>query len=283
MQLTSGILNSNRFYTFALCILISMLSTVTFATERVIEIGDLTTSTTFTSHIPSAANQTQEFLADVTCDIKQIEIFASISLNGHPFISIDLLIDGAVVSSKILNSDVSEEIISFDLATPFPIIAGVEYTLEVDNNAPDTDPPTTNNSLIPLLYIFHQAGNAYDGGECGCGPDLDLKVRITCECPVAPVPTMSQWGLILFALLLMNLAVSSLGQMKLAQKGTEGQQSAFHYPSALLTKAQVLPFVGVVMIITLSLILIFQSQIMLPDLIGLPIMAYLVYRLAKKI
>lgn len=92
----------------------------------------------------------------------------------------------------------SNTIFTFNLTTPFPVVTGTTYRFTVAN---------TGGSFVPLF----QNTSDYSGGVAtnfndnySSTIDLDFQLNMT---TVAPIPTMNEWGLLAFGLLVMNLGV----------------------------------------------------------------------------
>jgi len=81
------------------------------------------------------------------------------------------------------------------LATPFPVIQGQQYSFTIDNNGGGSAPPLAGNGANPYagggLVTF---GNSVSGVS-------DLVFQIY-ETPTPPIPTLSEWAMILFGVIL---------------------------------------------------------------------------------
>ncbi|MFK7908644.1 MAG: IPTL-CTERM sorting domain-containing protein [Chitinophagales bacterium] len=92
------------------------------------------------------------------------------------------------------------------MATPFPVSSGTTYRFVVDNTSGDTQLRFTGNEYAD--------GNLVTGGNGYANPnDLDFEINMTISA-VAPtgIPTLSEWGLIVLALLFMTMGTLYLVQ-----------------------------------------------------------------------
>lgn len=113
-----------------------------------------------------------------------------------------------VATLNFISNPGSLEVITFTLATPFPISDGTLYRFFIDFPA---------NNFLRL-----QTGNDYTGGNfvadnlsLSASVDLDFQINTqppSATPPATDVPTLSEWGLIILALLLMTLGTLYLVQ-----------------------------------------------------------------------
>ena len=99
-------------------------------------------------------------------------------------------------------SDGISPVITFDIPTPFPVSDdGTLYIFEVD---------LRSNSGIDFGWVVSLTNTSdYPDGEAFRfnDRDLDFEIEIAPIAIMNPVPTMSQWGLIIFGLLIVNLSL----------------------------------------------------------------------------
>ncbi len=117
-----------------------------------------------------------------------------------------------VATLNFISNPGSLEVITFTLATPFPISNGTVYRFFIDFPA---------NNFLRL-----QTGNDYAGGDFVAdnsthvvGTDLDFQINTQApSASPAGIPTLSEWGLIILALLLMTLGTLYLVQPSFQQQ-----------------------------------------------------------------
>lgn len=125
---------------------------------------------------------------------------------GNLWITTGVPANGLVIAAlpvyQVFNISPGGTIITINLNTPFPVVAGNLYSfafgsqtgagnfvLDVNDNAP-------NGPYTDGLGIFN----------AGQFANVDLNFSITIA-PGNPIPTLSQWGLIIFGLLVLNLGL----------------------------------------------------------------------------
>ncbi len=96
-------------------------------------------------------------------------------------------------------------VITFDLsATPFPVTSGTLYRMQFNSN-------TVSPNVIKLDMSSasnYTGGNVFDDiGATAVGLDLNFSITLSPPTTNVPIPTLSQWGLMIFALLILNLGL----------------------------------------------------------------------------
>ena len=76
----------------------------------------------------------------------------------------------------------------------------------------DNDPCTETARMLTFTYPCTQDATITFGGDCGFGP---FTIAAPADCISPNIPTMSQWGLLIFGLLVLNLSVIFIGQIEL--------------------------------------------------------------------
>lgn len=107
------------------------------------------------------------------------------------------------------------EVLTFTLSTPFPVSSGTLYRFVVDNTSADTRLRFTSNEYAGGALVIGSSVHANLN-------DLDFEIIIqpSSTSSSAEVPTLSEWGLIILALMLMTA-----GTLVLVQPKTESQKS----------------------------------------------------------
>lgn len=95
-------------------------------------------------------------------------------------------------------------VLNIPLATPFPVIDGNQYAISL---AEDGFPARFHmrfqrSDVIPNSAAFSNNGTISTAVDCAFSVTITAPVVAT-----APIPTMSQWGLLIFGLLIMNLSI----------------------------------------------------------------------------
>ncbi len=102
------------------------------------------------------------------------------------------------------------------LSTPFPVIAGNNYAFEVENGGGNDWNfllSTANDYADGNLYQDVPAFGGFNSFSGAPNADLDFEVNIQpSSSSSTDVPTLSEWGLIILALLLMTLGTLYLVQ-----------------------------------------------------------------------
>ena len=90
-------------------------------------------------------------------------------------------------------------VVTINLSTPFPVINGTLYRLEI-------------SPVLGLVRPDASSIDVYSGGDYTANGNYivgsDLAFQATIATPVVnnPIPTLSQWGLLIFGLLILNLS-----------------------------------------------------------------------------
>ncbi len=97
------------------------------------------------------------------------------------------------------------------LNSPFPVVAGNDYAFEIENSA-GTSWDLQMNSIDDYTdgYLYQHTNGSFN--DFGQAADLDFEVNIQPSSSNPEVPTLSEWGLIILALLLMTLGALYLVQ-----------------------------------------------------------------------
>lgn len=93
-------------------------------------------------------------------------------------------------------------VITIPLNTPFPVIAGNIYTVGFGAVGAGNNPVIDAHQIAPNGPYFD--GQLILNGALFAASDLNFSVTIS---PGNPIPTLSQWGLLIFGLLVLNLGL----------------------------------------------------------------------------
>lgn len=97
-------------------------------------------------------------------------------------------------------------IVTFDLsANPFPVTSGTLYRMQFHSKT-----NTTNASIIKLDMgspSTYSGGSVHDGFVFTSGFDLNFSITISPPSNSTPIPTLSQWSLLIFGLLVLNVGL----------------------------------------------------------------------------
>lgn len=99
----------------------------------------------------------------------------------------------------------------------------------------------------------------------------------------SPIPTLTQWGIFLFILLITGLGLVTIYNLQIATITTNGmlQQSRFHFPFDVAGFKKLLPHALGLATIGVGVIFIGWGEILMQDVVGLiiavPMVAYLLY------
>ena len=116
-------------------------------------------------------------------------------------------------------------VITINLIVPFPIINGNIYRMEfapMMAGVSKIDSFRGTTSTDPASYAggIATTNGGYNGifggiGDNSDSEDLNFSIAIATATATAPIPTMSQWGLLIFGLLIMNISVFFVKRMEL--------------------------------------------------------------------
>jgi hypothetical protein len=109
-----------------------------------------------------------------------------------------------VASVVLVAAPTPSQVLTFNLPTPFPVTKGTSYRFAVTNTSGGFNIRMTT----PSDYSDGNTVNSFNLFSPTF--DLDFEIQIQNATPslaTTPVPTLSQWGLLIFGLLIMNLSV----------------------------------------------------------------------------
>lgn len=163
----------------------------------------------------------QTFTACETGNLTEISIRVKSSNTYSGAVNL-WLIDGAAANGGVFsglpvyqtfNVGAGDVIVKINLSTPFPVVAGNMYSLGYGSTVASPGVSFDDNDTT--------APGTYTGGEyltrtsADAARDLNFSATISPVVATAPIPTMSQWGLLIFGLLILNLGVSFVKQKEL--------------------------------------------------------------------
>ncbi len=155
--------------------------------------------------IDNGHRQGQSFIACATGTITSISLpvnTGTATASGHE-LRIAAGTTTSALTSPVLatfNTAGGAETITIPLPTPFPVIGGQTYTLEYQSAA-------TNIVVVGCNACDYPDGNRYfaiPGGAFVSQPAFDMIFSVTIATAPSSIPTLSEWGLIILALLLMT-------------------------------------------------------------------------------
>ncbi|MGB0929497.1 MAG: hypothetical protein ACPGVB_01890 [Chitinophagales bacterium] len=116
----------------------------------------------------------------------------------------------AVATLSINNDLVGDQIVIFNLTVPFTVSTGTLYRFALVNTGTSVFGVKLNNPEDYPDGVFVNVDGSFLANN-----DLDFEVSINNTCPTsnpAAIPTLSEWGLLILALLLMTLGTLYLVQ-----------------------------------------------------------------------
>ena len=125
----------------------------------------------------------------------------------------NFLAGAAIATFNIVAADAGNSI-TINLPTPIPVTNGLEYRFEINS-------PSTNFGVISInvnsTSDFTDGNIVIANGTYFNSQDFDFSVNIENQPAVvgSPIPTISQWGLFIFGLLILNISVFFVQQREL--------------------------------------------------------------------
>jgi|GEM_PF-2588294 len=217
--------------------------------------------------------------------ISNVCTYPSFSLIADTYI-VDVCSDGSIVPPP---------------AATVPVVATSTSPITSQVNTPDPFDPNQGAGVYSVTYTVStgddgNAGISPDGGTTPAIPGCDITfmqdITVTendvCA-PISDIPTLSEWGLMTLALLLMTLGAvkMAVGSVALAGVGTKNVPMPFNasfklpFNMAILRKA--FHITAILSLIGFAICFAMYGGIFLPDMIGVaiagPIFAYLAHLL----
>lgn len=162
--------------------------------------------------INATINLEQSFIAECTGLITSIDLRILAIISGDATLIISsgpapsIHIPGQVLHTQSINVN-TVGFPAFNLTTPISVVEGQEYSFGLKGSA------TTDFALGYDIINSFPNGQLYQNGgivtpvTSTTGDDAAFQINIVPLPPPPPIPTISQWGLLIFGLLLLNLSI----------------------------------------------------------------------------
>lgn len=145
----------------------------------------------------------QSFTATITGTVTRIDVRSRTAgpfflrlYNGGTGSGVSNSIGTPAFSQPVVLTDTGSDAVGFNpivLSTPFPVTLGQQYTFVLDNGGGGTPPLSINTTAPYGGGTFRNASGSVDG--------WDLVFQVYESAPT-PVPTMSEWSMILLSFLM---------------------------------------------------------------------------------
>jgi len=198
--------------------------------------------------------------------------------------AIQLVISNYMCDNGGTDNDPSDDMISFDYTVND--IGGIGTTWSSDQG----DAGVAYGTVVSVGPVpadgTNWVINVNDDGDANCVDDSTVVLN---DCAIPQIPTLSEWGLITLALLLMTLGAVKMAVGSVALAGTGSKNlpmpsgNSFRLPFDMAIFRKALNVTAILAIIGFAICFAIFGSIFIPDIIGVaiagPIFAYLAHLL----